>query len=190
SCPECADQVLAGAAFVDNARAVLPKLSRTAVPERSAPVKGRFSWFPWSFAPQAALACIVLLAVIAGYQNLVEIPHLRVRAASDGMVLSGAQVLTARRAASDISFSAKLPVVSVVIPNEWEESFPRYASEIRRESRAETVMSSPETAAAGSIVISIPATRLGPGKYTMILYGVSTAGSRQIVGRYPFTVQE
>jgi hypothetical protein len=190
SCPECADRVLAAVAFVENAKAVLPELDRAVAPVPAPSPKKPFNWFPWSLAPQAALACLVLLAAITAYQNAVEIPHLRASAASEELVISGARVLTARRAASDLAFSVRSPVASVVVANEWEENFPRYASEIVKDPASEVVLSSSPVAASGSLVISIPTARLGEGKYTMILYGVPVAGSRQVVARHPFTIQE
>ena len=190
SCAECADRVVAAATFVDNARAVLPELDRSPATAPKKTRNGGFHWFPWSLAPQAALACAALLAAITVYQNAVEIPHLRASAASNELTLSGAQVLTARRAASNLIFSAKSPGVSVVVANEWDENFPRYASEIRKDANSEAVLSTSPIAASGSLVIFIPTARLGEGKYIMILYGVSESGARQVVARHPFTIQE
>lgn len=190
SCVECSDKVLAGATFIDNARAVLPQLDLTPVP---VPAKVRdkgFGWFPWSWAPQAAFACIVLLGAITAYQNAIEIPHLKASAGSNELAISGVPVLTARRAASNLVFKAKQQVASVVVANEWEESFPRYASEIQKDAAQEAVLSASPVAASGSVIVSIPVARLGAGKYTMILYGVSESGARQVVARHPFAIED
>jgi anti-sigma factor RsiW len=186
SCPECADQVLAGAAFVDNARAVLPEMDRAAAKPEKAPAR----WWRWQFAPQLAMAAAVVLAGITFYQSAVVIPRLRTGSASNDLTISGAPVLTARRAANDLSFSAKSGVATVVIPNEWEENFPSYATEVRKDSWAEPVLSTAAVPATGNIVVRIPTDRLGVGKYTMILYGVSATGTKQVIGRYPFSIQD
>src|SRR5271165_358544 len=93
-CPECAYDVRAGAAFVDESKVQLPGL--TAAPARSrpegfgSPVKKRslFSWWRPMFAsPLIGGPVFAGLLVVVGYQNLVTYPALRT-AATEPRLLS------------------------------------------------------------------------------------------------------
>ena len=188
SCAECANEVLAGAAFLDNSRELLPHLDKPQkVPD---PAKPRFGWFSWPFYPQAAFAAAALLAVLAGYQNAIQIPRLRAHGSGDELVVAGAAIALSERAASSLVIPAKSRNVPIFIRRDWQENYPLYVSEIENAAASNVLLSSGEAPAANSLSITIPAARLGPGKYLVILYGVSAAGSRQVVGRYPLTIQE
>lgn len=86
-CSACADEVRTGAAFIENARAVLKdeaakeslRSSRQgAGAETDKPSRWRFQWWTW-WRQSAAIPLLasLVLAVVAGYQNLIQIPGLR-----------------------------------------------------------------------------------------------------------------
>ena len=189
SCPACAQSVIAGATFLDNSRALLPEF-QAAIQPAAARRKPRFSWFDWPFAPQIAFAALALLAVFAGYQNAVQIPHLRAQSSANQLTVTGAPVLTARRAAANFTLPASATNAPVIVPAEWDGNFPRYVVEIRNEAASQVLLASPPASATNSLVIGVPAARLGPGKYTMLIYGVSGAGTKQEVDRFPLSVQK
>jgi hypothetical protein len=193
SCAECADSVMAAASLIDGARTVLPEMDlapvREAIKRPEEPRKSRlFSWLNWQFAPQAAFAGLALFAVVAGYQNVVEIPHLRAHAEDQALIAAPAHVLTARRAPADLSFSRHELAVSLMVPNEWERSYDLYSFEVQTPDGKE-VLSSQPVASSGPLVVSLPTGRLGPGSYVIILNGTS-GNSKQVVGRYPFSVRD
>lgn len=187
SCPECADHVQAAATFVDSAREVLPQMDQvTARKPKRADSPG---WFGWRLAPQGVFACLLVLTGVSGYQNLVEIPRLRSAAATTAeLTVTAAEPISARRAASHTVFSSRDGIDTVVVPNEWEENFPKYAVEIQKSENSRAILSSSEVSGAASLVIRIPVSYLGAGKYTIILYGVSTTGQKQAIVRYPISV--
>ena len=192
SCAECADAVMAGASFVDGARAVLPQMDQAPAfaPARKDEERKSswFGWLQWQFAPQAVFATLTLLAVIAGYQNTVEIPHLKAHADDQALVAEPGRVLSARRAAADLSFSRRDPTVSLLVPNEWERNYNLYSFEVQKPS-GETVMTSEPVASSGPLVVSLPTGRLDPGSYVILLSGSSKDAGKQVVGRYPFTIR-
>lgn len=70
-CPECAEEIRTAKLFLANLRAVYEERKSPAVLPVRPPVR-RLRW------PQVAgLAAALLVATVLGYQNLVEIPHLR-----------------------------------------------------------------------------------------------------------------
>src|ERR1700719_1444646 len=77
-CPECALDLRAGAAFIDEAKAQLPQLiadsSAPARAETKKPKKDTNPWFLWWRPAFAAVAFASML--VLGYQNLVTYPAL------------------------------------------------------------------------------------------------------------------
>jgi hypothetical protein len=86
-CPECAYDVRAGAAFVDEAKVQLPQMTAAPLPiprtQSISPEKKRslFEWLRPMFAsPVVAGPVFAALLVVIGYQNLVTYPALRTEA--------------------------------------------------------------------------------------------------------------
>jgi hypothetical protein len=96
-CPDCADDVRFGAAFVDQAKTVLPTMESFAAPARvdataspaASPVRKvvpeRREWFAW-LRPVFLVPAFACLLAIIGYQNLVTYPALEM-AASEPQIL-------------------------------------------------------------------------------------------------------
>jgi anti-sigma factor RsiW len=82
-CPDCALDLRAAAAFMDEAKAQLPALSASAsVPSPAGAVKPRAKrdqWFSW-LRPAFAVPAFAALLLVVGYQNLVTMPGLRAEA--------------------------------------------------------------------------------------------------------------
>lgn len=71
-CAECAEDLKATVAFVENARHVVREKPRVA--EKKAP--GSVGWFSW-LRPAFAIPALAALALFIGYQNGVTIPQLK-----------------------------------------------------------------------------------------------------------------
>ena len=88
-CPECALDLRAGAAFVDEAKIQLPELTANSPASTPADAKKRRGktgdWFLW-WRPAIAAAAFASLLAVVGYQNLVTYPALR-EAANEPRVL-------------------------------------------------------------------------------------------------------
>ena len=74
-CAECATDVKAGAAFIDNAREAMRRAPVNEVVAAPTPAGG-WGWLGW-FRPGYAMAAVALLVAVIGYQNLVTIPKMR-----------------------------------------------------------------------------------------------------------------
>src|ERR1700676_3255045 len=72
ACPECAETVEAGVVLVANTQAVFGEGTR--FPDTPVPAWKKWLGLDWGFAPAAALAGCLLMLVVVGYQNMVQIP--------------------------------------------------------------------------------------------------------------------
>src|SRR5665213_1387112 len=90
-CPECALDLRAGAAFVNEAKAQLPNLTASLPAAPSAgsrkPRKDWSSWFSW-LRPAIAAPAFAALLLVFGYQNLVTFPALRATVAQPHLLFS------------------------------------------------------------------------------------------------------
>ena len=99
-CAECAQDVQLGAAFVDEAKVILPGMVASAASVRTAqdtprvvmrPGKQPREWFAW-LKPAMMVPAFACLLAIVGYQNLVVYPALQA-AATEPRILPSATVL-------------------------------------------------------------------------------------------------
>jgi len=183
SCPECAEEVRAGAVFTASARALLAEQA----PRVAA---SRFGWLGWRL-PVAA-AGIMLLAPI-GYLLLVFIPGLRSELARlrtpqaypavflRAVARGDDQVLEIPRGSQFVGLSMD------VAP---EQSYPSYLCEIVGQPGSPTMsvpVPAPPTAGA-PLNILVPGSQLRPGRYTLILRGHGEKAAVEI-SRFRFTIQ-
>src|ERR1035438_3132659 len=79
-CPDCALDLRAGAAFVDEAKTQLPELTASqparVSPAHAKPKEKRNGWLSW-WNPSIAAPVFATLLLFIGYQNLVTYPALR-----------------------------------------------------------------------------------------------------------------
>ncbi len=183
SCPECAEEVRAGAVFTASARALLAEQA----PRVAA---SRFGWLGWRL-PVAA-AGIMLLAPI-GYLLLVFIPGLRSELARlrapqaypavflRAVARGDDQVLEIPRGSQFVGLSMD------VAP---EQSYPSYLCEIVGQPGSPTMsVPVPAPATAGApLNILVPSSQLRPGRYTLLLRGHGEKAAVEI-SRFRFTIQ-
>ena len=127
-CLECAQDVRAGAVFVDGAREILG-WERNYAPERVAPGEPSRGWWTALFRPVVLVPVMTLLILFAAYQNIVVIPDLSkaVSESSTPQTLQSFSLVTANsRAGGAVSITAapnKPFTLFVDIPSENQFSF-------------------------------------------------------------------
>lgn len=194
TCTECADDIRVSSMFLDNLKAVLREpyaVARLDAPA-AAPVKARSpAWFP-----AASIAAAVTLAVGAGYQNLVQIPHLRNALAMASAVESPpVYYLSETRSEADSSTVVAPPGVrhvSLVLNNIPGKTYPYYDCELRDASGGTVqrfrvpVMTDRE-----EWQVRLPVQGLSSQRYTLEVRGASDASSpaAQSVAEYHFGLQ-
>jgi anti-sigma factor RsiW len=186
-CQECAEALETGTTLVANARAVFRE---PAIRERREPAREKKKWFrlpDWSFAPVAALAGCAVLAVLAGYQNLVQIPALR-----GGPEFSLAPAVMVRAARSEgLTFSKRNGIMSVTVAHEWDEAYSRYRGEFERAADHAVIAKAEIAETPGNITMSAGTKRFPTGSYFLNLYGLHDgSGERTPVARVAITLTE
>ncbi|MEP7364857.1 MAG: hypothetical protein ABI972_16510 [Acidobacteriota bacterium] len=186
-CTVCADEVKSADAFIENARAAL-----AAVPAANASKAARWWEFTW-WKPSFGLAGMAAALVIAAYPWYFVVPGLEKRVA----VASAPQAVTphvlraeSRGEPAAVAAQADGPLLLVFDVNA-AETFPKYFATIE-DSKAATVMESevPAPSRSESFHLLLPAPRLEPGRYVLIMRG--TAGDSRSgteIGRYYFQIE-
>ena len=190
-CEECAETLETAATLVENAKAIFRE---PAASERRVMVRERRRWFSfagWGFAPAAALAGCAILAVLVGYQNLVQIPKLRSTAVLGELVMSPAISVRAARAEKVLTFSKRNGIMSVTVAHEWEETYSRYEGEIERAADHRVISKAQLAATPGDITVTTGVRPLESGSYFLTVYGLRGGSSeRTPVARVPLTITE
>ena len=183
-CLECAQDVRAGAVFVDGARDILSS-ERSYAPERVAPKESLRGWWASLFRPVVLVPVMALLIVFAAYQNIVVIPGLSKAVAESNtpQTLQSFSLVTANsRSGGELSISAapnKPFTLFVDIPSENQFSF--YTCDLQTESGT-LIVSSKVLAqdAKEAVQLLIPPSRLGAGKYVLIVRGHTSKYGNQV----------
>jgi hypothetical protein len=195
-CQECALDIRAGAAFITEAKSLLPGLAPPdsgSVPEIPAPPKPRLKKKSWSFLWQPAFALpvfAVMLALIA-YQNFSAIPSLR-RAASEPRVLYSNPIHLGTRSAAHsavqadrnggLALSLDLPQSANYVSYAFELYDPKgkqlWAQTMGRKTDDESIVS-----------LVIPASALQSVSYTLAISAFTPQNERVEIDRRVLDVQ-
>jgi hypothetical protein len=193
-CLECAQDVRAGAVFVDGARDIL-RVEGNRAPARVALQEPSNGWWASLLRPAVLVPVMALLVLFAAYQNIFVIPGLS-RAVSESntpQTLQSFSLVTANsRAGGAVSITVpqnKPFTLFVDIPPDNQFAF--YTCDLQTESGTLVVSSKVLAADARETVqLLIPPSRLGVGKYVLIVRGhTSNAETSSEVTRYPFTLE-
>ncbi len=193
-CPECAIDIRAGAAFVEEAKALLPELaSPLPAPvlslQRSSRTKREW-WLSW-LQPAFAAPVFATLLLVLGYQNLVTYPALRAAAdqprllpsvALHGDMRGGvAPAITADRR-HGVALSIDLP------PQPTLGAYISYSIDLYDpKSKLDWTGLTAAPAAGGQrLSIAIPGGMLRDGAYTIAVSGVAANGERMAIDKYIF----
>lgn len=192
-CLECAQDVRAGAAFVDTAREVLGS-ERDSAPVRVAPAEPSRGWWAALLRPAVLVPALAALILFASYQNVFVIPGLsrEISESNTPQTLQSFSLATANSRASG-SLSITVPsnkpfTLFVDIPPDNRFGF--YTCDLETESGT-LIVSSKVLAddAKEAVQLLIPSSRLGVGKYVLIVRGhTSNVETSSDVTRYPFTL--
>lgn len=190
-CSDCAEAVETAMLLVANAKAVFQEEAIT-VPGTVVPAKR--IWFSFSgrgLATAGAMAGCVFLAILASYQNLVQIPTLRANAPSSELRLVPAVFVRAARTQQEIVFSRRDPIINLTVAHEWVEPYLRYEAEIECTSDHVLIAKTeiPGTSADVSVVANLQ--RAATGSYILGQYGVrDRPAERTAVAHILFTLTE
>ena len=187
-CAECALDVRAGSAFIQEAKAQLPGLE--ASPQlASRPEPRRRNWWAWLSPAMAAPVFAVLLAVI-GYQNLATIPALR-SAAREPRVLPWTTIHADTRGAAHTTLAADAKAGAVLLiglpQSDLYSSFALVLEDPAGKPFWKETLGAPQNGAPVSLLI--PGSGLRQGAYTLTITGITPQGSRTQLDRRILDVQ-
>jgi len=198
-CPECALDLRAGAAFVDEAKAQLPELTEPP-PLPTQPAAGKLNgkpnrWLAW-WQPVFVAPAFAALLVVLGYQNLVTYPALRASADQPRLVplapLHGAtRGGPAPAIAVDRRHGVAVPIDLLADPSIGP--FASYSVDLydHQHKLAWTgTVASPAQDASGDqpFSLELPGSMLHNGAYTVTVFGVGPHGERSSIETYVFDV--
>jgi hypothetical protein len=177
-CVECARDVQSGATFIDDARDVWSVESSSAPAVRPArEIRG--GWWVGLWRPAFAVPVLALLVLVAGYQNMVTIPHLKTdlsRSEAPQTLQSFSLVSASSRGESAATIA--LPAgkaFSLYVDIPPQHKYGSYACEIQTESGTpEFSVNISAEEAKKSVQLLIPAGRLASGKHVLVVRGLGS----------------
>ena len=195
SCPECAQDVTAGAVFVDNARDALrakPPFEHVAVPSRSGG-----GWLARLLRPAVAVPVFAALLLVVGYQSAVTIPHLHsaISQATTPQALASFSLITQNTRGGEPLTVRVQPGQSFILYLDIPpvHPYPSYAFDVENDSGAlEFSVAISAQQAANTVQLLIPGGRVSAGGHTAVLRGIEAGQSRSTgaqVASYRFTVE-
>jgi len=184
-CPECAMDVRAGAALVDQMKLVLAEA--TSANQARVPIPARTpAWMGW-LRPALVLPVLAVLLVVIGYQQFVTYPKLEL-AANAPQVLPWASINLNSRGANTPVITAHSRQGFLLFVNIPPDS--RYAScvaELHEQTgKMEWSLTIPAAPSEDVWPIRVPAADRRGGTYTLVVQGIDSAGARSEVGRSSF----
>ncbi|MDR3771855.1 MAG: zf-HC2 domain-containing protein [Terracidiphilus sp.] len=196
-CTECALDLRAGAAFVDEAKALLPDLTATLSVLPPAKTRkqrtNRNDWFSWMRPAFAAPAFAALLLVL-GYQNLVTLPALRATA-NQPHLLASIPLRGATRGADHQAITADR-IHGVALPFDFYRqtdtagyasySFDLYDPQGKLAWSGAIAVPDDREGGGQRISLAIPGAMLKNGAYTVAVTGIGPRGERTEVERQVF----
>jgi hypothetical protein len=190
-CPKCAFDVRAGAAFVDQSKAVLAETRETEIVslDKAVPVHVDRGWLPW-LRPAFAAPALALLLALVGYQNLVTIPTMS-KAVSNPQVLPWAQlnVGTYGEDGPAIKISQGqgfLLFVRIPPQNGYSQ---RTVDLYNPAGKLEWSVPIPAATTQGQWPVAVPAADRPAGTYKLVVRGTNAAGTSEELGQALFELQ-
>jgi hypothetical protein len=191
-CRECALDLRAGAAFVEEAKVQLPAMM---APSRVLPVapvpQPRKPWFTWWSPAFAAPGFAILLGII-GYQNFATIPALR-SAATQPQILPWASIHPGTRGTTPAPVIADRvhgAILMVDLPQ--QSAYSSYSFELydpQGKSVWKTATTTPEQTENGTVSLQVPGLGLKQGTYSLAVFGVLSSGATTETGQRAFDIR-
>lgn len=186
-CSACAFDVRAGSAFLEQIKAVLADVSEPSDVPVAPCVTALPRWLPWL---RLAMAVVVLLLAVVGYQNLVTYPRMK-RALDHPQVLPWASVNigTFGATASEITIApGKGFLMFVRIPP--QSGYSLYTANLYNPAgKLEWSLTIPATTTQDQWPIAVPAADRQAGTYRLVVRGTTTAGASKEVGEGSFELK-
>jgi hypothetical protein len=187
-CLDCAQDVSAGAQFVEQSKAVLAEPPEP-IPARShiRPVsRGVFAWL----RPAFAVPVLALLLAVVGYQNLVTYPRLQSEL-NRPRVLPTVFVNTASYGAEEtIVPEGNGLLLSLRISPDTAISYTRYTAELYNPAgKSEGSFTITPAAGQDQWPVTVPEVHREAGTYTLALHGVTSSGETKDLGSPSFQLQ-
>jgi hypothetical protein len=195
-CPECALDLRAGAAFVEEAKAQLPSLAGALPdPARSRKLTARREWWLSWLQPAFAVPAFATLLLVLGYQNLVVYPGLRAAAAQPrllpwaplhGAMRDGAPLAITADRRHGVALPVDLPAPSSL------GAYASYSLELYdpQGKLAWTGVVAPSNDSSGQrFSLVIPGAMLQSGAYSLVVSGAGAHGERTVVDKYAFDLR-
>jgi anti-sigma factor RsiW len=203
-CPECAFDIRAGVAFVDEARVQLPGLAAepaalpaTKSPERPAAEPKRRKWSGWwgslFSTPAFAAPVFATLLLVIGYQNLVTYPALRSEATEPRLLPSVALHAGTRGGERTVVVADRKQGVLLQIDLPGQALYSSYTVDLYNPQGklAWTRNFTPGATGADSETLSValPSEGIEAGAYSLAISGVNASSQRSEVQRQSFDIQ-
>ena len=190
-CRDCANDVRAGAMFVEQSKIVLAEdaeLVSARVPA-VAPAEQPRGWFAW-LRPALAVPVMALLLAVVGYQNLVTYPQLQA-ALKQPHVLAMASVNLGTWGAGGPSITAaqgKGFLLFLRIPPDGV--YDHYTADlINPAGKLEWSLTIPASSGQDQWPVQVPGANREAGTYTVAVHGVSATGESTDKGKASFELQ-
>ncbi|MGA2352458.1 MAG: zf-HC2 domain-containing protein [Terracidiphilus sp.] len=197
-CPQCALDLRAGVAFVEEAKVQLPRLTRALpspipFPSRKPKLKLKRDWWISWLQPAFAAPVFATLLLVIGYQNLVTYPALRA-AVNQPRLLSSATLHGATRGAhqaitADRRHGVALPILLPEQPSTG--AYTSFSVDLMDPQGKLAWTGSIAAPAEGPssdqpISLVIPGAMLRSGAYTVAVSGVGPHGEHTVIDQYLF----
>ena len=184
-CQECALDVRAGAAFIDEAK--LQLAAPTPLPAaRVRPAPRSREWFAW-WKPAIAVPVFAALLLVIGYQNFATIPSLR-SAARQPRLAPWATLHVGTRDGASLPVVADRKSGAVLLIDVPETAtYSSFALALDdpqgKQFWAETIQASATENGQPTLSLLIPGTGLQQGSYALTISGITAQGSRTQLDR-------
>jgi len=190
-CQDCAEDVRAGAIFVEQSKVVLaetrvPEFAPARVPVPAPPQTG---WLTW-LRPAFALPALAVLLLVVGYQNLVTYPKL-LQALNQPQVLPFASVNVGTWGGNGPVITAPADkgfLLFVRIPPDGV--YAHYTADLYNPAgKLEWSLTIPAVAGQDQWPVQIPGANREAGSYALAVRGITATGESKDIGRASFELQ-
>jgi hypothetical protein len=188
-CQECALDLRATAMLVEQGKTILAEPA-TAVQERRTTHSNK-SWFAW-LRPAFAVPAMALLLLIVGYQNVVELPATRSKAALPEIMPSVTMNIATRGGDVPVVPARQGQDFALLIDLPPDGAFSTYIADLYNPAgRIEWSLEIPADAVANdSLSVRVPGTDRPGGAYILAVRGVPRdGGSPAEIGRHSFELR-
>lgn len=189
-CPECAFDLRASAAFIDEAKLQLPAFAPAKQTAIIKPVEKNRDWFAW-LRPAFAMPAFALLLGVIAYQNVAVIPGLR-SAAEAPRILSWQSIHLGARGAPTPVEADRARGVDLMVDLPQQGVYSAYSFEVYNAQGAsvwKSAATTPNQTESGTASLYLPAAGVAPGTYSLAIRGIQPSGQTTEIRRSDFEIR-